>query len=113
MVRNYQKVKTLDEALRRLQTQRAARPRRRTRHPQPDIQLWSPGSRSATAAVAAWGAEEPASIEEPSSATTRTAHLALGATRFHLAGSQVDAVLIPPRSLKEPPNPEPQTCQSP
>jgi hypothetical protein len=27
MVRNYQKVKTLDEALRRLQTQRAARPR--------------------------------------------------------------------------------------
>ena len=50
---------------------------------------------------------------EPEGATAPKNKFALGATRFRLAGSRADAVPILPRCLKEPPNPEAQTCQSP
>ena len=44
---------------------------------------------------------------EPEGATAPKNKFGLGATRVGLAGSQADAVPIPPRCLKEPPNPEP------
>ena len=50
----------------------------------------------------------PARQSDPRTAPAlRAVHLALGATRVDLSASQVDAVPIPPRCLKEPPDPDP------